>query len=1085
MPTFLNLLIVIAVFIVPFVIGGFLARRWRMPDYGWQIGLILFALTAGTVVVVNGFRTPNGVKLGIDLRGGAILVYDVTPLEETEEGKATPAAQTFSLEKTVQAVSRRVNPGGIKEVSVRPFGDRKIEIIIPEADQAEVDRIERQISRAGTLEFRILASRRDSRHDRTVEQGEKTTGNTIRLDQRVIGRWVPVDPDEERTIEGNSDFVTRRDASGRLQVLVIVERSDPVVGKYLSLARPDVDEYGKPSVSFGFNSRGAQLFGRLTSDNLPEADGRLARHLGIILDGELFSAPTIQSTITDTGRITGSFTQTEVEDLVGVLRAGTLEATLSKEPISIQLIGPTLGADTIERSKWAMIASVLVTIGFMIVYYRFAGLVASAAVLTNVLLTVAIMILIKATFTLPGLAGLALTVGMSVDANVLIYERIREELARGAALRMAIRNGFGRAMSAIIDSHITTLMTAIVLYVVGTDQVKGFAVMLFLGISISLFTAVFCARVVFEVAERNRWIKQLKMMQAIKPTNFDVVSTFRPAMIVTTVIALLGIGAIIARGSNILDIDFTSGSSVQLQFDSKHPQQVADVRREAQEVLPPGLVVSELRIAGEEPGSQFLLNTSNPDINDVEKRLTEKFGDKLARNQMTVSDVADFVPSEQKAGTSSAPAADTPATTPPATPAATEPAPAAESPAAPPAAEPKAEEPATPAPAAGESAPNPQSSYRPGDEQLLALADDTQQLALLAQETPPAAEPAKSTETPAATPPAETTPPASTEPAPAKSEQPGAEPPVVPTEAEVEAAAKAAIAGARIATKAKVEFKEPVDHDTLRDILKQVLPDVDVVLTNPHYVAGSQVPYQTWDVQIPVDKATAEQALNKAAGDFSQQVFFPSASKIGASVAASTRQQAVLAVLASLVLIVIYIWIRFQNVAFGLAAIVALAFDVIITLGALAASYYVADYLGFLLIEPFKINLTIIAAFLTIIGYSINDKIVVFDRIREVRGKSPLVTPAMVNLSVNQTLSRTLLTGTTTILVLVILYVTGGDAIHGFAFSLLVGVLVGTYTSIFIGTPVLLWLMKPADEVKTTDQARPAKALPTGTPSRS
>jgi len=1065
MPTFLNMLIVIAVIVVPFVIGGMLARRWRMPDYGWQIGLILFALTAGGLVAINAFTNPKGgLKLGIDLRGGAILVYEVSPPEATADSKAAGDPQSFSIDKVVSAVQRRVNPGGVKEVSVRPFGERQIEIIIPEADQAEVDRIERQISRAGTLEFRILASRRDSRHDQAIEQAERTTGNTVRIGDRVVARWLPVDTEEERNIEQNPEFLTRRDRNGRLQVLVMIERSPAVTGAYLSAARPDVDEYGKPSVTFGFNATGARLFGRLTSDNLPESDGRLVRHLGIVLDGNLASAPTIQSTITDSGRITGNFTQQEVEDLVGVLRAGSLPATLSEEPISSLLIGPTLGADTIERGKWAMIASVLVTIVFMIVYYRFAGIVASGAVLTNVLLTVAIMVLIKATFTLPGLAGLALTVGMSVDANVLIYERIREELARGAALRMAIRNGFDRAMSAIVDSNITTLMTAVVLYVLGTDQVKGFAVTLFLGISISLFTSVFCARVVFNVAERRRWITELKMMQAIKPTNFDFVSRYRGALIGTCIVALLGIAAIVARGSNLLDIDFTSGSSVQLQFDPAHPQKVATVRKEAQEVLPPGLVVSELRITGEKPGLQFLLNTSNSDINDVEKQLEEKFGDKLARNQMTVSDVAEFVPSEERAGATSEPAgASLPASSaePSATPTTESPAATAE-----PAQEPAATEPAAPAAETAPSEADPQSSYRPGDERLLALADDNLELAL-AQEAPAdsAAEAAEQSTTaePAAAEKASA--------APGAGEQPAGE---------AAARAATALANSAVATKAKLEFKEPVDHDTLRDMFKEIIPDVDVVLTSPDYVEGSGIPYRTWEIQIPLDRAATEPALNTAAKQFSEQVFFPSASKIGASVAAETRQQAILAVLASLILIVIYIWIRFQNVAFGLAAVVALAFDVVITLGALAASYYLADFLGFLLIEPFKVNLTIIAAFLTIIGYSINDKIVVFDRIREVRGKSPLVTPAMVNLSVNQTLSRTLLTGTTTILVLLILYVTGGDAIHGFAFALLVGVLVGTYTSIFIGTPILLWLMKPAGAAQAADESRSSKALPSG-----
>ncbi|MBL9123721.1 MAG: protein translocase subunit SecF, partial [Planctomycetaceae bacterium] len=594
-------------------------------------------------------------------------------------------------------------------------------------------------------------------------------------------------------------------------------------------------------------------------------------------------------------------------------------------------------------------------------------------------------------------------------------------------------------------------------------------------------------------AERQRWITQLKMMQAIKPTSFDFVSRYRGALIGTCIVALLGIAAIVARGSNLLDIDFTSGSSVQLQFDPAHPQKVATVRKEAQEVLPPGLVVSELRIAGEQSGLQFLLNTSNSDINDVEKLLEEKFGDKLARNQMTVSDVAEFVPSEERAGAATSPAgASSPATAadPSATPAAETPAPAAETAAEPtvePAAEPTAKPAAEPTEPAAVPAPesqppaktppseaNPQSSYRAGDERLLALADNRLALAF-AQETPvdaPSEAPAE--QAPPAEP-AATAEPATEEKAPAEpaaGEQPAGE---------AADNAATALANSAVATKAQLEFKEPVDHDTLRDTFKEIIPDVDVVLSNPDYVEGSGIPYRTWEIQIPLDRATAEPALNAAAKQFSEQVFFPSASKIGASVAAETRQQAVLAVLASLILIVIYIWLRFQNVAFGLAAVVALAFDVIITLGALAASYYLADFLGFLLIEPFKVNLTIIAAFLTIIGYSINDKIVVFDRIREVRGKSPLVTPAMVNLSVNQTLSRTLLTGTTTILVLLILYVTGGDAIHGFAFSLLVGVLVGTYTSIFVGTPILLWLMKPAGAAQAADESRSSKALPSGT----
>ncbi|MCA9135018.1 MAG: protein translocase subunit SecF, partial [Planctomycetales bacterium] len=192
-------------------------------------------------------------------------------------------------------------------------------------------------------------------------------------------------------------------------------------------------------------------------------------------------------------------------------------------------------------------------------------------------------------------------------------------------------------------------------------------------------------------------------------------------------------------------------------------------------------------------------------------------------------------------------------------------------------------------------------------------------------------------------------------------------------------------------------------------------------------------------------------------------------SQIGTRVAGEMQQRAIGAILLSLVFIVGYIWFRFQKVAYGLAAVIALVHDVIITLGILAVCHWLAPYLGFLLVEDFKIGLTEVAAFLTIIGYSLNDTIVVFDRIREVRGRNPKLTSDMINASVNQTLSRTLLTSGTTLLTLVVLYIFGGEGIHAFAFALLIGIIVGTYSSIFIASPVLLWLSNR----ETNNQPRP------------
>ncbi len=218
-------------------------------------------------------------------------------------------------------------------------------------------------------------------------------------------------------------------------------------------------------------------------------------------------------------------------------------------------------------------------------------------------------------------------------------------------------------------------------------------------------------------------------------------------------------------------------------------------------------------------------------------------------------------------------------------------------------------------------------------------------------------------------------------------------------------------------------------------------------------------------MEIPVDRQEGQKLLELVRERVNSTPYFPSLNTVGSSVASGTRVVAVAAVLASLLFIVGYIWVRFQRVVFGMAAVAALVHDVLMTLGAIAGSAYVANWLGFLLIGEFKISLSVLAAFLTIIGYSLNDTIIVFDRIREVRGKSPHLTPEMVDTSINQTLSRTLLTSFTTLLVVVVLYIGGGQAIHAFTYSLLVGVIVGTYSSIFIASPILLWFGEPRHRV--------------------
>ena len=235
-------------------------------------------------------------------------------------------------------------------------------------------------------------------------------------------------------------------------------------------------------------------------------------------------------------------------------------------------------------------------------------------------------------------------------------------------------------------------------------------------------------------------------------------------------------------------------------------------------------------------------------------------------------------------------------------------------------------------------------------------------------------------------------------------------------------------------------------------------------MINPEFVEGDKA-FEAWDLRIKLPRAKLELVLKTLQQQVKSAPFFPNASAIGGAVAGSIRVKTMYALVASWVLIILYLWVRFQGVAFGLAAVIALIHDVLVMLGAIAFSYYIASapFLGFLGIEQFKINLPIVAVFLTIIGYSVNDTIVVFDRIREVRGKDPRMTRQMVNDSTNQTLSRTLLTSFTVFLVVIILYIWGGESIHGFAFALLVGVATGTYSSIYVAAPILLWLIHPKE----------------------
>ena len=917
----------LAIILVPTVLAWLVTRRLRAGSLWGRLSVVLVALAAGIVVTVLGWPP----RMGIDLKGGVILVYEIDSAKQPDGG--------VSMDKLVAAVSRRVNPGGQKEVTVRQYGTNQLEVIVPEVDQAEVEFIKRIVSSAGVLEFRIVANPQDPRHKEIIEKATRSSGSLVSSGDRSIGRWIQIDTQKINPV-GDSTLVMRQAGDGTPEVLVALDRFD-VTGDFLSRASGGYDQNLQPCVNFSFNSQGSALFGTLTSQNLPDPANRLLSRLGIVLDGVLLSAPTIRSTISSDGQITGSFKQADVEFLVGVLNAGSLPAALYSDPISEQKISPQLGADTIRSGARAMLLATIVVLTFMLMYYRFSGIVADLAVLLNIVLVVALMISIKAAFTLAGLAGLVLSVGMAVDANVLIYERMREELDRGASVRMAIRNGFQRAFSTIVDSNLTTLITGIVLFSIGTDQLKGFAVTLILGLSLNLFTAVFCSRVIFDLAEQKRLLKTLSMARLFGKTNYEFVRWVRPAVIVSLVFITIGLVAAWQRGQGIFDIDFTGGTSVQVAFKENQGLDISSVREAVSSL--PDVAVSSVTVGDVPANLRYKIDTSERSGDAVEEMLRTSFPGRLATYSMGFGEIVSTA--DKSSGDSQGPAGSE----------------------------------------ANADGSDPETSKESSAQTLESLS-----------------------------------------------------------------------------TAVELDFPQKINQVTLQETIEQAFKQaghegVAFELTSPGMQTRKK-PYRTWSLSTSLAPEDTRKVLEQVAGQLASTPIYLSANSIGGKVAGNTKVTAVYALLASLVMIVAYVWLRFQNVAFGLAAVVALLHDVLVTIACIALSVYVAPYLGWALVDDFKISLDVVAALLTIVGFSINDTIVIFDRMREIRGKSSAVSAEMVDRAINQTLSRTILTSGTALLAAIILYCLGGQGIHAFAFAILIGIISGTYSTIVIASPIVLWL---------------------------
>jgi len=419
---------------------------------------------------------PDGVAAFRDLVASAFPEWDIAPAPGEQSGyvltmkpSTVVAIQAQTMSQSEDTIRRRIDALGLTEPYVAPYGQGDNEIIVELPGEGDPTRAKSVIQAGGQLELRRVA---DANPYPSQAAAQGAHGGIMPPGTELMGSK-SVDP-----TSGQGSWY-------------VVDRSPIITGRDLrsATAIPSTDNPGSYEVNFTLSTDAARRFGPFTEQNV-------GRPMAIVLDKKVESAPVIQSRIEDSGRITGRFGQQEANDLALVLRAGALPATIRY--LEERTVGPSLGADSIRHGVQASIISLLVVLIFMVFYYRLSGVNAVIALLLNLVILLAALAYFGAVLTLPGIAGVILTIGMGVDSNVLIFERIREELRAGKASPAAVDIGFKRAFLTIIDTHVTTVVSAIFLFVFGTGPVRGFAVTLTIGLVANLFTAVYVSRVIFD-----------------------------------------------------------------------------------------------------------------------------------------------------------------------------------------------------------------------------------------------------------------------------------------------------------------------------------------------------------------------------------------------------------------------------------------------------------------------------------------------------------------------------------------------------------------------------------------------------------
>jgi SecD/SecF fusion protein len=986
---------------------------------------------------VKTYKDLTAAMNALTAEGGLNERYDAVRRQLDRLNLTQEQVTTYVLE---QAPKSQKRADGISDLKER-FPDRAAEIdrVVATYDkyrpyQGRLDDpmdLRRMLRGAGILEFRILpqAGRPElsAAEIARYEENLKEKGPKSASDNNYL--WVQIESIKEWNVRGTvvgqfgDKYYTL--ASNRPDETML-HRAGAREWK-LENSSPSQDDMGRRAIGFTLDIRGGNLFYNVTGKNG-------GRPLAIILDDVAISAPEInpERPIGQRGIITGTFSQTEVTDMVDKLNAGSLPARLIEQPISEKVIGPSIGADNRDKGIRSGFIGLALVIGFMAVYYLISGSIADVALLLNLLFVLAIMAELRATFTLPGIAGFILTIGMSVDANVLIFERIREEQERGAGLATAIRNGYQRAFSAIFDSNLTTILTAAILYYVASEDVKGFAIVLMLGIASSMFTAIFVTRVILDFLVSRRLIKdRLVMIQLIRTPNINWMG-LRPVFYTLSAILVVGgLTAFLVRGPSKYDIEFTGGTSVQIDLkpDVQLTRQDVENRisRVGEELHNPNLQSASVYSVGTPSG----VDAKGERI-FRQYEITTTATNKL-QTLIALTEGGPWTPDSVAAGIRKA---------------------------------------------------QTKQHHDLGDFTVTANGDK----AFLVT-TSRANRPLVQGILKAAFPNAEISEPVVNEVVndavrQAFQEQLQLQQNLQPHIASVEKITEQVLdtypeladylGGIRMNT----TLEQAAPYRELDQRMKglRFRPDTQDLAWYPYEILGTDL--KPLEPNEPVKAFTfvsvqPEAGLRALTDDewnrfvenektrvleaTQREASLSRVTQIDPSIGSEAKTRALISIVLALAAIVGYIWLRFGNLRFGLAAIAALFHDLSAGLGAIAISALLARTLigQALLVGDFRISGTIIAAILTLLGYSLNDTIVVFDRIRENRHRAQL-TPQSITNSINQTLSRTIITGFTTFIVVLVMYIFGGSGLRGFNYVITVGLIVGTYSSIAIAAPLLL-----------------------------